>query len=519
MELYGISFLVQFLLGEPDKGEKKIILMSLPNRGFVLTLLGFLILKITLAVYLPLVNDEAYAIAVSKEFSLSFFDHPPIGFWLASLFTELSGIQNPFLFRLPYIFCGLGTTYILFQLGKEVGGYSVGIWSALLYNTAPFFMLSGGLLVVPDGPLNLAISASSLCIIHLHKENCKKDNIFLLILGICLALSFASKYQGFLFGLGCLLVLCTSTKRSTFLQNPYFYVSLLIAVLGLLPTFIWNLQHQWVSFQFHGARQGTMIDPNNFTKMVLGSTIYLLPPVILIPVFQLISFFLKLKNRTQLASAEWHLILMATPNILVFTFVFIFSSDTFPHWIMPGWLLLLPMVAKILSIANNRLSRMFFASSFLVIWPILGILVLHTQTGILTNRMKEIPAWDNTLELVSWNGIRKPLISVIQNLDPFTKPKLAALTWTEAGQLSTLMKNEYETLVINGEPHHFSFLSKSQTTASTFLVKISLGLNPNTDAILSRIRRYDNKAIHIRNITLFRGKREYATASVYLLNL
>ena len=36
-------------------------------------------------------------------------------------------------------------------------------------------MLSGGLLIVPDGPLNLAIAASSLCIIHLHKENGKKD--------------------------------------------------------------------------------------------------------------------------------------------------------------------------------------------------------------------------------------------------------------------------------------------------------------------------------------------------------
>ena len=492
--------------------------MSITHRGFFLTILACIILKIILAVYLPLLNDEAYAIAVSKEFSLSFFDHPPIGFWLASLFTDLSGLQKPFLFRLPYILCGIGTTYTLFLLGKEVGNHSVGLWSALIYSVAPFFMVSGGFLIVPDGPLNLAIVLSALCIINLHKGQGRHDNLLLILLGICLAFSFASKYQGFLFGLGCVLVLVTSPKRGTLLVNPYFYLCALISFLGLIPTLVWNLQHEWASFQFHGARQGTSLHADNFLKMLLGTMIYLLPTILLIPIFHFISFFSKIKNWSHLNLANWQLLLMAIPNILVFTLVFLFSPNTFPHWIMPGWLLLVPLVGKVLGNPKAYFQKFFFVLSVLTVWPILGSLIIHSQTGFLTNHKAEIPTWDNTIELIDWSPLKKPIEELMTNYYDMDKPKLAALTWMEAGQLSTVMQNKFETLVIDSDPHHFLFLKKSPTIGKTFLVKLSLGSKPDISSTLVRIKKFDEKAIHLKNIILSRGKRNYATASIYLLN-
>ena len=492
--------------------------MSLTHRGLPLTILACVILKITLAVYLPLLNDEAYAIAVSKEFSLSFFDHPPIGFWLASLFTDLSGLQKPFLFRLPYILCGIGTTYTLFLLGKEVGNHSVGLWSALIYSIAPFFMVSGGFLIVPDGPLNLAIVLSTLCIINLHKKQGRYDSLFLILLGICLAFSFASKYQGFLFGFGCVLVLLTSPKRETFLSNPYFYLCALISLLGLLPTIVWNLQHHWVSFQFHGARQGTSLHPDNFLKMLLGMMIYLLPSILLIPIYRFISFFFQIKKSSHLNLVNRQLILMAIPNILVFTLVFLFSPNTFPHWIIPGWLLLLPLIGKVLSNPKAYFQKFFFVSSVFTVWPILGILIIHSQTGFLTNHKAEIPTWDNTIELIDWSPLKKPIEKLMTEYYDVNKPKLAALTWMEAGQLSNVMQNKFETLVIDSDPHHFLFLKKSLTIGKTFLVKLSLGFKPDINSTLIRIRKFDETAIHLKNIILSRGKRNYATASIYLLN-
>ena len=492
--------------------------MTFPSSRLFLIICCCFVVKILLASFLPLVNDEAYTIAVSQEMSLSFFDHPPIGFWSALIFSELFGLQNSLIFRLPYLLFSLGTTFIIFQLGKELGGRSVGLWSALIYNTAPFYFFSGGFLIVPDGPLNLGITLSALCIIKLHKNQPEKCNHVLIILGTSLAWSFACKYQGFLFGVGCFLTLLISSKRSAFIRNPYLYLCLLIALLGLIPTLLWNYHYNWVSFQFHGERQGASINILNFSQMFIGALIYLLPPIVLIPISQLISKIRKDTNLIQNKSFEMLLVLMALPNIIIFSFVFISSDKTFPHWIMPGWLLLIPIIAKILDDPLHRLNRLFFSGSFFIIWPLLGVLIIHTQTGILTNHIKKIPPWDNTLELINWQPLRKPLLNLINNYAQNSEAKLAAFTWIEAGQLSTMMKNEFETLVIEGEPHHFAFLDKSVNVSPTFMVKLSIGNNPDISSILKRIKKYDLNAIHLENVPLLRGVKNYATASIYLLN-
>ena len=493
--------------------------MSLPSRRLTLIIFCCFIVKIILALYLPLFNDEAYAIAVSREFSLSFFDHPPIGFWSSLLFTKLFGLENYFLFRLPYLLFGLGTTFVLFELGKELGDQTTGIWSALIYNLSPFFLFSGGFLVVPDGPLNLGIATAALCVIKLHNKPSEKDNLLLILLGIFLALALASKYQAYLFGFGCLLVLLISPKRTAFLKNPYFYLCFFIALLGTVPTVLWNSQNQWISFQFHGARQGSSIQIGNFIQMLLGMIIYLLPPIFLIPLIKLKDFLSTISKHIKPSrSLDRLLVLMALPNIVVFTFVFISSKSTFPHWIMPGWLLLLPIVAKFLGHSKSKIQRLLLSGSVLIIWPFLGLLIIHAQTGFLTNRIEQLPAWDNTLEILDWTPIKKPLQHLIEANRGPSQPKLAALTWMEAGQLSAVMKNKYETLVLEGDPHHFSFLKKSNIISQTFLVKISLGLKPDIINTLKRLRKQDAKAVHLKDVILVRGVRDYATASIYILN-
>ena len=124
----------------------------------------------------------------------------------------------------------------------------------------------------------------------------------------------------------------------------------------------------------------------------------------------------------------------------------------------------------------------------------------------------------NTIELIDWSPLKKPIEELMANYYDVNEPKLAALTWMEAGQLSTVMQNKFETLVIDSDPHHFLFLKKSPTIGKTFLVKLSLGSKPDISSTLVRIKKFDEKAIHLKNIILSRGKRNYATASIYLLN-
>ena len=72
--------------------------------------------------------------------------------------------------------------------------------------------------------------------------------------------------------------------------------------------------------------------------MLIGLMIYLLPQTVICPV---INLFHLLKNRFKgfnYNTFEFYLILLALPNIFVFTIIFMTSDKTFPHWIIPGWL-------------------------------------------------------------------------------------------------------------------------------------------------------------------------------------
>ena len=479
----------------------------------IIFLSSLFLLKLFLSFYLPLLNDEAYAVAVSKEYSISFFDHPPIGFWSSQLFLEITGIKNEFFFRFPFIIFGLITTLVIYQIGKTIKNQNVGLWSATLYNVAPFYFFSGGVFVVPDGPLNLGIALVTLFILKLHKPPHNHDNNLLLFLAFSLAWCFACKYQGFLIGIGCILVLIFSSRRESLTQNPFLYISFFIALIGALPTLIWNYQNDWISFQFHQSRQNFEINFLNFGIMLIASMLYLIPQSIIIPI-QTLSYK---KTRIILSENEKNLLLIAFPNIILFLFIFATSERSFPHWIMPGWLLLLPIIANYLNEHITKLGKNIFFVSIISIWSILGIFILHSQTGFLTNHLAKIPKWDNTIELINWNPLKKPIDQIIRNLED-GNIKLAAFSWTEAGQLSTLMNNKYEVIVVDGEQHHFRFLRNSNETTPTILLKLSLGLNPDTKTILKRLKKHQEDAYHIKNIVLKRGYRDYATASLFLFN-
>ena len=120
----------------------------------------FLLIKISIFKFIPLLNDEAYALTISRELSLSYFDHPPLTMWILYFLSEYTSLKNPIFFRFPFICFGILTSYYLFLIGKLFYSTNVGIISAILYFVSPFFFFSGGLLIVPDGPLNFFVVSS-----------------------------------------------------------------------------------------------------------------------------------------------------------------------------------------------------------------------------------------------------------------------------------------------------------------------------------------------------------------------
>ena len=107
-------------------------------------------MRLIFAYFLPLGVDEAYQITIGREFDWSYYDHPPLSFWLPRIVANIMGIESILIYRLPSIIFGSITIYALYGIGLQICGKATALWSALLYCISPFFFFSGGTFVLPD---------------------------------------------------------------------------------------------------------------------------------------------------------------------------------------------------------------------------------------------------------------------------------------------------------------------------------------------------------------------------------
>ena len=98
----------------------------------------FCFTKLAITKHFPLINDEAYTLTISRYFSLSYFDHPPLTMWISYLFHNLN-ISDSYLFRIPSIIFGVLTGYFLYKIASTVYSQKSGTIAAILYFISPFF--------------------------------------------------------------------------------------------------------------------------------------------------------------------------------------------------------------------------------------------------------------------------------------------------------------------------------------------------------------------------------------------
>jgi 4-amino-4-deoxy-L-arabinose transferase-like glycosyltransferase len=250
--------------------------MSVYPRHAVIVILIGIAVRTALAAWLPLSVDGNYAIAVAREFSISFLDHPPLGFWLPGWSAGLLGVESPLSFRLPFLLMGALTGWCLYLIGNELAGPAAGFWTVLLYTLSPFFTLFAGTFVLPDGPLDLFLALAALLLLRCFRAT--ESGLWRWIAaGGAMALALASKYQAIFLLLSMLVFAVAEPRARRLLSRPGPYVAGLIALAGLGPVMVWNIQNEWASFAFHADRIGQGIQAVGFLVSLAGQAIYLLP--------------------------------------------------------------------------------------------------------------------------------------------------------------------------------------------------------------------------------------------------
>ncbi len=344
----------------------------------------------------------------SRPLQWSFFDHPPLAFWIAGGMQALFGRDlPPLLLRLPFVLMFTGSSWALFALTARFYGARAGLWAAGLGNLAVFFFASAGSWVVPDGPRCCALLLAALSLAKATDNPPAAGGRWQpwLLAGLFLGLALLSKYQAILTLVGAFCLLLTPGRapgwhvRSPMSRRHWRCCCLCRCYGGTGAT-------TGVSFRFQlavaAARYIRALPPSaprcwgKRSTCCHGSCSACCLPA---------------SPRCGGAARAGNLFLaLALPPILLFNLLPLLGSAGLPHWSMAGWLFLFPLLGRQLADARDRGRR----------WPLvfaaisgLSLAAIAVFAVLFASNFRLFAGNDDSnrflIEATSWSGLRRVL--------------------------------------------------------------------------------------------------------------
>lgn len=196
--------------------------------------------NVVLAATTELANDEAYYWMFAEHLAWGYFDHPPMTallVWLGQHVwpgTEL-GVRFFFTLLQPLYL------YILWRLVRPQDATRCDGELFAMISAATLMLQLYGFIAVPDGPL-LMTAALFLLTFRWFAERRRGAWLWL---GLAMAAMAYSKYHG------ALVVVFALAANPRLLRRPGLYAGGAVALLLLVPHFLWQYHHDWASFAYH----------------------------------------------------------------------------------------------------------------------------------------------------------------------------------------------------------------------------------------------------------------------------
>lgn len=473
------------------------------------------LVRFLLAARLGLGVDETYAVAVARQWSLSYFDHPPLHFWLAGGTAKMVGSEAGAVVRLPFVLCFIATTWLTFTLAARLFGERAGAFAALVLNVSAVFSLSTGGWVLPDGPLMLAmLCAANVLASILFEDQPSMPNVRWMVAGACAGLAMLSKYHGIFVLGGVFVFLITSAPHRRWLRQPGPYVGALVALLLFTPVLLWNGEHGWVSFLFQGGRSAGKGGVHVGALLTnIGAQAAWVLPWIWVP---LAATFVGSLVAGPRDAKRWFLLCLAAGPIVVFTLIALRGDVGLPHWQAPGYLFLFPALGAGLAARIDRgdvwVSRWLRASvaAFAVLVLLLGS---HAATGWLGRVAPRMFAkGDPTTDLLDWRALQ-PALSARGLLPSGTF--VAAPSWIQAGKAAVGLGPEVPVLCLCSDPHHFYYLEDDRRFLGRNAVLV-VKVRPNAaDDVLAKFGPYFDSIEPLGRVAIRRSDQTALEVGIY----
>ncbi len=405
-------------------------------------------LRLAVAALLPLGEDEAYAIGIARQFSLSYYDHPPLHFWLVGGWAKLWGDESLWLLRLPFVALAAVSSWLIFGLTRRLFGDAAAVWAVVLFNVAPVFGVAHGTLVLPDGPLLAASLGVAVVLARIVSVDDGSPQLGRWALAGGLAgLALLSKYHGVLLVAGVLGFLMT-TRHRRWLATPGPWLAAAIAAVMFTPVIAWNWQNDWASFAFQAGRgDGDGFKLLGLVQSLTGQAAYLVPWFLVALAIVWVRALLGGPKR----EGRWLLACLATLPIVIFTALTL-RNPGLPHWPMPGWVFVLPLLGEALAGLRSWLraaSRAVVALTAVAVVGLVGLGIAQARWGVLDLQP------DPTALLQPWDELKGRL--EVRGLPADGRTFIASRNWRRAGQLNTLFGKDVPVLCLCGDGKHFAY--------------------------------------------------------------
>jgi len=405
--------------------------LASPYRNQLAAILALgLAMRLLFSLILPPGYDESYYLFYGQHLDLSYFDHPlAIGVW-SWLGNVLGG--GIVALRIPVLLSFTLSTALLAEATRRAFGAKAALLVAGLATLSPLLLVGGGLLLLPDSPLLLALS---LLIWWLERHPLSQPSTprQSLVLGGLLGLLTLCKYQAFVL-IASLLVLRLHQSWRLRAYRPGETLLVLISwLLVSSPLWMWNLSNGWASLAFHTGRTTARagFQPAGPLLFALSQFALLFPPIALALLAGLRAN--PLRHPVLARHQEWACTLrwMVMPQLLLFLLLS-GRMQVLQTWLLPAWWLSLPLAAAVLVPAWERRDRgvLRAARITLVVVPLLCLLAAsHVRWGLASALLPG--GVDTSAELMDPVHLRRTL-----HQDPGI--------WTALTEAEVIATNRYE---------------------------------------------------------------------------
>jgi 4-amino-4-deoxy-L-arabinose transferase-like glycosyltransferase len=351
-----------------------------------LILLGHSLLHFGMGWALGLSGDEAHYAMYAAHPALSYYDHPPLVGWIQWPLVALNAPDG--ILRLIPEALWVVTGLLVFAIARRLqdlfqtealSNDAAGLWAVGAYSLAPVLHVLGiGLL--PDTLLMVFTAATLWQTLRMFDVAEVRRWRAWLLLGALLGLAGLSKYTAIFVALPVLACLL-GVHGWRLLRQPAPWVALLLALALVLPVFVWNAQHGWISFVYqlkHGA--GSQWRGSQVALFVLAQA--LMYPLLVWGAIGLRR--VRISGGLSLRDARlWLLGFFALP----FAVLMYMSGggSGLPHWTAPAWVALAPF-------AGVGLAALWAKGRRRVIW-VLGVLQAAVCLLIYTLMLSAGPPW------------------------------------------------------------------------------------------------------------------------------